>query len=56
MKCVFYIPQPLATHSKFHNRSYGMKIHRRFFLSQELTRNEQYMNFFLQIGTDDAVT
>ena len=43
--CVFYIPEPLArgytTHNEFHNTSYGMKIHLRFFLSHELTRNEQ---------------
>ena len=43
--CVFYIPEPLArgykTHNEFHNISYGMKIHLRFFLSHELTRNEQ---------------
>ena len=38
--CVFYIPEPLA-HNEFHNTSYGMKIHLRFFLSHELTRNEQ---------------
>ena len=41
----FYIPEPLArgykTHNEFHNTSYGMKIHLRFFLSHELTRNEQ---------------
>ena len=29
------------THNSFHNTSYGMKIHLRFFLSHELTRNEQ---------------
>ena len=43
--CVFYIPEPLArgykTHNEFHNTLYGMKIHLRFFLSHELTRNEQ---------------
>ena len=43
--CVFYIPEPLArgykTHNEFHNTSYGKKIHLRFFLSHELTRNEQ---------------
>ena len=43
--CVFYIPEPLArgykTHNEFHNTSYGMKIHLRFFLSHELTQNEQ---------------
>ena len=43
--CVFYIPEPLArgykTHNEFHNTSYGIKIHLRFFLSHELTRNEQ---------------
>ena len=43
--CVFYIPEPLArgykTHNEFHNTSYGMKIHLRFFLSHEVTRNEQ---------------
>ena len=43
--CAFYIPEPLArgykTHNEFHNTSYGMKIHLRFFLSHELTRNEQ---------------
>ena len=43
--CVFYIPEPLArgykTHNEFHNTSYGMKIHLRFFLSHELKRNEQ---------------
>ena len=31
--CVFYIPEPLArgynAHNKFHNTSYGMKIHLR---------------------------
>ena len=45
-RVVFYIPKPLArgllkTHNKFHNASYGMKIHFRFFLSHELTQNEQ---------------
>ena len=39
--CVFYIPEPLArgykTHNEFHNTSYGMKIHLRFFLSHELS-------------------
>ena len=43
-RCVFYIPSPEArgykTHNSFHNTSYGMKIHLRFFLSHELTRNE----------------
>ena len=47
--CVFYIPEPLArgykTH-EFHDTSYGMKIHLRFFLSHEL---------FRESGTDDAV-
>ena len=35
--CVFYIPEHLAsgykTHNEFHNTSYGMKIHLRFFLA-----------------------
>ena len=43
--CVFHIPEHLAsgykTHNKFHNAWYGMKIHLRFFLSHELTRNVQ---------------
>ena len=59
--CVFYTPEPLArgykTH-EFHNTSYGMKIHLRFFLSHELTRNEQIITWnrpFPQIGTDDAM-
>ena len=43
--CAFYIPEPLArgyeTHNEFHNTSYWMKIHLRFFLSHELTRNKQ---------------
>ena len=60
--CVFYIPEPLArgykAHNDFHYISYGMKIHLRFFLSHELTRNEQITTWnilFLRIGTDDAV-
>ena len=61
--CVFYIPEPLArgykAHNEFHNTSYGMKIHLRFFLSHELTRNEQItrceIDFFRESGTDDAV-
>ena len=55
--CVFYIPEPLArgykTHNEFHNTSYGMKIHLRFFLSHELTRNEQitrWNRLFPRIG------
>ena len=55
--CVFYIPEPLArgykTHNEFHNTSYGMKIHLRFFLSHELTRNEQittWNKLFPRIG------
>ena len=55
--CVFYIPEPLArgykTHNKFHNTSYGMKIHSRSFLSHELTQNEQitrWNRLFLRIG------
>ena len=43
--CVFYIPEPLArgykAHNEFHNTSYEMKIHLRFFLSHELIWNEQ---------------
>ena len=43
--CVFNIPKPLSrgykTHNEFHNTSYGMKILLRFFLSHELTQNEQ---------------
>ena len=57
--CKFYIPQPLArgywTHNKFHNTAYGMKIHLRFFLSHELTWNEQittWSKFLPQIGQD----
>ena len=51
--CVFYIHEPLARgyriHNEFHNTSYGMKIHLRFFLSHELTRNQQMttLNRFL---------
>ena len=55
--CVFYIPEPLArgykTHNEFHNTSYGMKIHLRFFLSHKLTRNEQirrWNGLFPRIG------
>ena len=55
--CVFYIPEPLArgykTHNEFHNTSYWMKIHLRFFLSHELTRNEQitrWNRLFPRIG------
>ena len=37
--------EPLArgykTHNEFHNTLYGMTIHLRFFLSHELTQNEQ---------------
>ena len=54
---VFYIPEPLArgykTNNEFHNTSYGMKIHLRFFLSHELTRNEQitrWNRLFPRIG------
>ena len=43
--CVFYIPELLArgyqANKEFHNTSYGMKIHLRFFLSHQLARNEQ---------------
>ena len=60
---VFYIPEPLVrgykTHNEFYNSSYGMKIHLRFFLSHELTRNEQKQDgivFFRESGTDDKVT
>ena len=55
--CAFYIPSPEArgykTHNEFHNTSYGMKIHLRFFLSHELTRNEQitrWNRLFPRIG------
>ena len=62
-RCVYFIsPRQRArgykTHNSFHNTSYGMKIHLRFFLSHELTRNKQittYNRFFSRIGTDDAL-
>ena len=55
--CVFYIPEPLAreykTNNEFHNTSHEMKIHLRFSLSHELTRNEQitrWNRLFPRIG------
>ena len=43
MRCIMkrVVARGYKTHNEFHNTSHGMKIHLRFFLSHELTRNEQ---------------
>ena len=60
---MFYIPEHLAreykTHNEFHNSSYGMKIHLRFFLSLELKQIEQintWNRLFRKLETDNAET